>query len=78
MTTTTIETYRVLVRELDERLRVAAHGSRLAVDDLEQGNRNRAIGALIPVQDDINVVASILATLLSLHRARHVGEGGVR
>jgi len=36
MTTTTIETYRVLVRELDERLRVAAHGTRLALDDLDQ------------------------------------------
>ena len=76
MTSTKIETYRVLARELDERLRVSAHGSRLALDDLTHGHRNRAIGALLPVQDDINVVASILATLLCLHRARHVGEGG--
>ena len=78
MTTTTLETYRVLVRELDERLRVAAHGTHLALQDLDGGNRNQAIGALLPVHDDINAVASILATLLCLHRARHVGEGGVR
>lgn len=76
MTTAPLETYRVLVRELDERLRVSAHGTRLALNDLEHGSRNRAIGALLPVQDDINIVAAILSTLLTLHRARHVGEGG--
>lgn len=78
MTTTSIETYRALVHALDERLRVAAHGTRLALDDLHHGSRNRAIGALMPVQDDINDVAAILATLLCLHRSRHVGEGGVQ
>lgn len=77
MTTISIETYRALVNALDERLRVAAHGTRLALDDLHHGSRNRAIGALIPVQNDINEVASILTTLLCLHRSRHVGEGGV-
>lgn len=78
MTTPALETYRVLVRELDERLRVACHGTCLALKDLDNGSRNRAIGALLPVEADINVIASILATLLCLHRARHVGEGGAR
>lgn len=76
MTTAPLETYRVLVRELDERLRVSANRTRFALNDLEHGSGKRAIGALLRVQDDINVVASILATLLCLHRARHVGEGG--
>ena len=78
MNTTDINLYWQLLSALDERLRVAAHGTRLALDELEHGSRNRAIGALLPVEDDINVVASILATLLALHRARRVGEGGGR
>ena len=78
MTDTDLNTYRVLIRALDERLRVAAHGTRLALDDLDHGSRNRAIGALLPVEHDINVVAAILTTLRTLHRARHVGEGGAR
>jgi len=78
MTTLSLEIYRALVGALDERLRVAAHGTRLALDDLNSGSRNRAIGALLPVQDDIDVVSALLATLLCLHRSRHVGEGGAR
>lgn len=42
MTDTDLNTYRVLIRALDERLRVAAHGTRLALDDLDHGSRNRA------------------------------------
>lgn len=78
MNTTELNIYYALVHALDERLRVAAQGTRLALDDLAHGSRNRAIGALLPVEDDIRVVASILATLLTLHRSRHLGEGGAR
>ncbi len=78
MTTASLETYRVLIRELDERLRVAAHGTRLALDDLEQGSRNRAIGALLPVESDIEAVASLLATILLLHRSHRIGQGGAQ
>lgn len=78
MTHTDINLYWQLLSALDERLRVAAHGTRLALDDVAHGNRDRAVGALLPVEDDINVVASILATLLTLNRARRVGEGGRR
>lgn len=78
MTTASLETYRILIRELDERLRVAAHGTRLALDDLDHGSHCRAVGALLPVESDIEAVASLLATILLLHRSHRVGQGGAQ
>lgn len=64
--------------ELHRRLAGAAVDARLALDDIRDGERNRAIGAILPAQDHVAVAAALIDTILTLHRARHVGEGGGR
>jgi hypothetical protein len=78
MTTPNLETYHALIREMDERLMTASHSSCCAIEAIKHGERNQAIGALLPTQNDIAEAAAILQTLLTLHRGRRVGQGGAR
>ncbi len=73
--TTTLEP---LFVELHRRLAGAAVEALAAVDEIRDGERNRAIGAILPTQEHVAVAAALIDTILTLHRARHVGEGGGR
>lgn len=70
MTTSTDNAITSLVTVLDRCAADAAAHTRQALDTVEGGNRNGAIGALLPVEAELEDGLALLRTILSLHRRR--------
>ena len=45
-----------------------------AADELRAGNRNLAIGTLLPLEQDLNLVTALYRTILTLHQMPSIDD----
>ncbi len=80
MSTVIDQTITLNIVLLATRLAEAAIDSRTALQAIEAGRRNEAIGTLLPLKRELTTVASLLDAILALHRMPEAGlpQGGAR
>jgi hypothetical protein len=67
-----------LIMALNQMLLSASHLAKMALEAAEGGNQNAAIGALLPIERDIEASQALFKTAVLLHRLRNVGKGGAQ
>lgn len=68
MSTVIDQTITLNIVLLATRLAEAAVDARTALQAIEAGRRNEAIGTLLPLERELRTVASLLDAILALHR----------
>jgi hypothetical protein len=63
---------------LATKLSEAAITARKAYEALDDGNRNLAIGTLLPLDEELRIAAALLQTIFTLHRMQANPAGGAR
>jgi hypothetical protein len=63
---------------LAERLSEAFITARDAQEAMDDGDRNRAIGTLLPLDEELRIAVALLQTIFTLHRLPESRTGGAR
>jgi hypothetical protein len=63
---------------LAEKLSEAFITARDAQEAMDDGDRNRAIGTLLPLEQELKLATALLETIFTLHRMPQSRTGGAR